>query len=536
MLSTARSSRPDVNRIASRGVRRARVPRSGWLTTATLFLVLAQAPDGHAQPNNACPPGFNDIRALAQHMNQSDIVNGTVSFADLFNFGQQLFTTNFNKCDGAGRPGRTATAGVHGVGSPRTPDPFKGPRSTILSGPDANSCASCHSEPGVGGAGSFHANLFEQAVDCDPVVGVIFSNRPFPPPAPPHDTRPCRPSTPTSTGGGFSHAFNERGSLGMFGAGAIELLGREMTDDLLALQTQALADAQAAGHDVTVTLKSKGVQFGTLTAHADGTVDTSGVEGVSPDLVIRPFGRKGQNKSIRHFSVQAFNRHLGMQPQEALEQTPGVSDPDQDGVTNELTIGDVTSAVVFQAALPVPRRIHLKGPQAKDAARGENLFAQVGCTGCHVPALPLKSTVFCEPNPRNNDGDFRDTSQQVCFDLRKTSGLRGNTVFAYTDLKRHTICDPTRDYDPETNHFCDDFPTTQTPATDKTGPGPSGTTDARPIINSSRPSYGTSGIPVPGAIAMISTPSTKRSFTTGAREPHRRPPTRRCPMKISSRW
>jgi hypothetical protein len=253
-----------------------------------------------------------------------------------------------------------------------------------------------------------------------------------------------------------------------------------MTDDLQNLQAQAIALAKAMNHDVTVQLVTKGVQFGTLTAHGNGTLDTSGVQGVSPDLVIRPFGRKGGNKSLRHFTVQAFNRHLGMQPQEALEQVaPNVTDPDQDGVTNELTVGDVTAAVIFQAALPVPRRSWQAGQYAQ-VQRGEKLFDQVGCTGCHKPSLPLRSTVYCEPNPRNNDGDFRDTSQKFCFDLKTTSGLRSNQVYAYTDLKRHTICDPTRDYDPTTNHYCDDVPISQTPATDKTGPGASGVTDRPP--------------------------------------------------------
>ena len=415
--------------------------------------------------------------ALSAHLDQADIASGKLSFKEIFKFGQQLFITDFNKCDGAGRPASGAQVGAHGVGLPRTPDPLRGPRFSGLSGPDGNSCASCHNEPGVGGAASFRANLAEQAVDCDPVAGVFLSSSLF---GMPGASRPCRPTTPTTTNNGFSHLFNERGSLGLFGSGAIELLGREMTDDLQNLQAQAIAQAQAAQNDVTVTLQTKGVQFGTLTAHPNATVDTSGVQGVSPDLVIRPFGRKGQNKSLRHFSIQAFNRHHGMQPQEALEQlSPPFSDPDPDldGFSDELTIGDITAVIVFQSALPVPRRVQLPHPKRGQAARGERLFAEVGCTGCHVPALPLNSTVLCDPNPRNNDGDFRDTGQQFCFDLQKTSGLRGNLVFAYTDLKRHSICDPSRDYDPATNHFCDDVPIANTPATDKTGPGESGVTD-----------------------------------------------------------
>ena len=40
--------------------------------------------------------------------------------------------------------------------------------------------------------------------------------------------------------------------------------------------------------------------------------------------------------------------------------------------------------------------------------------------------------------------------------------------------------DPTRDYDPVTNHYCDDPPLLQTAATDKTGPGAAGVVDRPP--------------------------------------------------------
>ena len=454
--------------------------RTGWLGRASMLLMLMQASPVDATEPQGCPPGFNDSPAMRGHMSQADIASGKLTFPEVFDFGRRLFITNFNRCDGAGRPGNTGAAGLHGVGGERTPDPFRGPRFTHLSGPDANSCASCHNEPVVGGTGSFHANLFaDSSADCDPVAGVFMSATIF---GFPNSPRPCKPITPTVSDG-FFHNFTDRGSLGLFGAGAIELLGREMTEDLFHQRARAIARAQLVQQDVAVTLQTKGVDFGTLIAHADGTVDTSGVQGVSPDLVIRPFGRKGQNKSIRHFSVQAFNRHLGMQPVEAVADfSPGTPDPDQDGVEEELTVGDVTAASVFQAALPVPQRVRLRGPQAREAERGERLFEQVGCENCHVAALPLRSTIYCEPNALNTDGDFRDTSQPFCFDLRRTSGLRGNLVVAYTDLKRHTICDPTRDFDPETNHFCDDPPLAVTPATDGTGPGDEGAGD-RPFYH-----------------------------------------------------
>ena len=48
----------------------------------------------------------------------------------------------------------------------------------------------------------------------------------------------------------FSPTFLERNTLGMFGSGAIELLGREMSQDLLALKAQAISQAASSGKDV----------------------------------------------------------------------------------------------------------------------------------------------------------------------------------------------------------------------------------------------------------------------------------------------
>jgi hypothetical protein len=108
MLLIASFWRADVNRSVSGGVRRGRVPRSGWLATATLLLMLVQTPHMNAQAQNTCPPGLNDTPALSSHLNQADIASGKLTFAQVFEFGRQLFITNFNACDGAGRPGSTA--------------------------------------------------------------------------------------------------------------------------------------------------------------------------------------------------------------------------------------------------------------------------------------------------------------------------------------------------------------------------------------------------------------------------------------------
>jgi hypothetical protein len=359
-----------------------------------------------------CPPGFNDTPAMPQHYGQATILNMPLN--RVFALGQQTFVTNFNACDGAGRPATT------GTGAERTADPVLGPRFTRVSAPETSSCAGCHSQPQPGGAGDFVANVFVLAQAADPVSRIILNED-------------------------FSDAWLERNTLGMFGSGAIEMLGREMTADLQAEQQRAITSAEASGASVTMNLLTKGVSFGALTANPDGSVDTDAVVGVDPDLVIKPFSRKGVFRSLREFTVTAMNQHHGMQ---AVERFGVGADPDEDGVVNELLIGDITAVTIFQAALPAPI-VSTQGVDRATVVHGAQVFNQVGCTGCHMPSLPLRSSQFCDPDLQNPAGTFNDTSQSYCFNLSQT-GISGNSVAAYTDLKRHVICDSNKP------HYCNE--------------------------------------------------------------------------------
>jgi cytochrome c peroxidase len=370
-----------------------------------------------AHEPHVCPPGINDTPALPGHLHQADVVK--LPFNAIFEAGQRIFNTRFNRCDGAGRPG------TNGGVKPRPVDPLEGPRFTRLSGPDSTTCSSCHNQPIAGGAGDFVSNVFVLAQNEIPVAAALLDPD-------------------------FMQTFLERKTLGMFGSGAIELLGREMTADLQAIQAEAISQAQSSGKEVTLPLVTKGVSFGSITADPDGSVDTSAVAGVDPDLIIKPFSRKGAMRSVREFTVNAMNQHHGMQPVERFGLN---TDPDRDGIANELSIGDITAVSVFQEGLPIPFQTPL-GPEQE---RGQALFSQVHCDSCHIPALPLTSTVFSDPNPMNlTSGPFKafvDTtpnhSQTYYFDLSET-GLQGNMVHAYTDLKRHVICDSVK------THYCNE--------------------------------------------------------------------------------
>ena len=191
----------------------------------------------------------------------------------------------------------------------------------------------------------------------------------------------------------------------MFGSGLIELLAREMTADLHAIRAQAIEDARTLGEPAIMNLVAKGVNFGRITASPDGSAHLGEVEGVDEDLIIKPFHQKGVVASLREFTVNAINHHHGMQPAERFGD--GL-DPDGDGVVNEVTRGDITAITIFQATLPPPGRVMPTNPSALEAVeQGEQLFSQVGCAVCHVPALPLRDPVFTEPGPYNPPGNLQ---------------------------------------------------------------------------------------------------------------------------------
>jgi len=217
---------------------------------------------------------------------------------------------------------------------------------------------------------------------------------------------------------------------------------------LRALRLSAINVAFHTFRNTPAHLVAKGIDFGEIIARPDGTVDTSGVRGISPDLIVRPFHQTGAAVSIRHFTNDAMNQHLGIQSAERF----GIDvDADGDGIANELTIGDMTAISLFQAQLGTPGRVIPDNPINRRAAEeGEALFSAIHCTDCHVPTMKLEHAMFSEANPFNPEWKVPFiVTKPVGFDMTKEGELPrleatpdgGAIVRAYTDLKRHSLCD-----------------------------------------------------------------------------------------------
>lgn len=362
-------------------------------------------------------------RALFGHVDEQDVTSNVWSFAQLRRAGKLLFDAKFTNEDGAGRPGAT------GNGSPTQRPIGTEPRFLRTAGPDANSCFGCHNDPASGGAGDFVTNVFAGTPSREPAILSI---------------------SPTLVA--------ERGTPSLFGAGVIEMLAREMTRDLQGQRSSAIEKAVSEGKPVRLPLVTKGVEFGHIIGLPDGNVDRTEINGVDKDLVVRPWGQKGVVTSLRTFTNTAMNQHHGMESVERFGMNlTGTPDFGGSGVQDALTVGDITAITVYQASLPVPGRVLPKDlPLLTAVATGEKLFTQIGCAECHKPRLPLYTTTYSEPGPYNLEGNLRLTEvvKPFTFDFlndmpspRPEMDATGILeVHAYTDLKRHVICDRERPF------------------------------------------------------------------------------------------
>jgi hypothetical protein len=252
-------------------------PLRGIGLLAVAFLTFAVATPAGAHTPHACPASLPDAPALTGHIEHADILAGTLSFDAVAAHGEALFSARFNRCDGQGRPGTEST------GEKRAAE--GAPDFTRASGPEASSCAGCHQQPFAGGAGEFVANVFVNARGSVSAAEIAKDAQ-----------------------------INERNTLGMHGAGLIEMLAREMTDELEAIREDAKMRAGAGenGGKVTLRLIAKGVEFGSFTARGGRLVEIDGIRGVDTDLIVKPFAQSGTVGSLRVFSVAALNQHHGM--------------------------------------------------------------------------------------------------------------------------------------------------------------------------------------------------------------------------------
>ena len=381
---------------------------------------------------------------------------GHYTLREVIENGRHLFTTPFTKAEGYGEGGKPNGAGGFLIG-PREqtfrqnldafrvqtksglsndqlrqflnfPVPEVNPNTqkivypyVRLDGLDSQSCWECHNligserlpdtrsyalsrkQSAAAGAGGFAGNAFINPDLPDPIFMFIRN--------PPH----------------------------MFGSGYAQELAEEMTLDLLGLRTIALRDALAnPGVAASQPLKAKTIDFGSFVVTYTGDpgakpglktvidqlnenpgqdppgfkIQWDKIQGVSVDLVIRPFQFKGIASNVRNFVRDACNFHFGMEPREI---NPGFDTPtenhdsDNDGIPDELSLGDVSALTVYTMAIRPPFEVQSADEVENRLARRGGISSKATRYSrrpyparCHTPSLHVIDAIAVVRDPRKD--------------------------------------------------------------------------------------------------------------------------------------
>jgi len=329
------------------------------------------------------------------HLFQEDVDSGFWDKDALFRFGDSLFEHEFRGMDGYGAEPNPRLSRVH--------DGARG-------GLDTFSCAACHFVGGPNGAGTATQNTYFFG-DGDDIASAQVRNAPH-----------------------------------VLGLGFVQAVAAEMSADLQQIRDDAITRAAETGDPVQVDLATRDVDFGHLVASPDGSVDLGGIEGVDPDLVVKPFGWKGTFATLRRTIEDAARVHFGIQshvlalqwqedPDPVLGDGPDWWDPDGDGHQRELEEGILSAGAIYIAMLEGPVVIPPHDPALRDRwAHGSALMDEVGCTSCHTRELLLKSP-FWDETPDTTGGEPIRLSLLLDGEGPKPSPL----VQLYSDLKRHDM-------------------------------------------------------------------------------------------------
>jgi hypothetical protein len=216
-----------------------------------------------------------------------------------------------------------------------------------------------------------------------------------------------RPRGAAGSGGVLDTRPDGRHVPHLFGLGIREMLGDEITTDLRNIQSQAVGQARAAKHPVTLKLESKGIEYGFVTGRPDGTVDTSKVSGVDPDLRIKPFNAEGSMFSMRQFLVQGLHNEMGLEDSydpdilaaSAGERVVTPSGMVLDGSLDKLSpppTPDAQNGNEIDPAVADYLEFYLlnyfkpaHGQQNPTTQLGRRVFDKIGCTSCHIANLTI---------------------------------------------------------------------------------------------------------------------------------------------------
>ncbi len=146
------------------------------------------------------------------------------------------------------------------------------------------------------------------------------------------------------------------------------------------------------------------------------------IDPLSGDTMLGRFGLKANLPTLRVQNAMAYSEDMGV-TSSVLPQESSFAQTQYDELLDEVEVADETLDVVtfYVQTLGVPARRSVEDPQV---LQGEELFADLGCAGCHIP--------------QTETGDFPAVPE-----------LANQVIFPFTDLLLHDMGEGLSDNRPD---------------------------------------------------------------------------------------
>lgn len=359
------------------------------------------------------PPPGKTTTQREPDIDQEKLLRGEYALGYVLEAGQNQFNFPFTAEHGHGEGVKGPRSKQRAIWNPRggtVADPEAWPFLRV-NGIDSQSCFECHNSIGVevpADSKAKPAHVRKPSAQGGPAgaANTAFINDQFPE----HLAQllvkdPAKKAVMTKFARNPPHVF---------GTGYTQRLATEMSTELQAQTKATLRAAQNNLYQVkTIALQSKGVQFGEYSVICASktacSIDDSKVVGVQKDFVVRPFQWGGIASSVRHFARDALDFHFSVQ---AVEKV-GHKDCDLDGLSDEITVGNVSALTAYVAMFRPPHQEIAPGKETA-IAQGQKIFESIGCNMCHRTTMTITNptlTILTPPPVLESDACPREVAQ-----------------------------------------------------------------------------------------------------------------------------
>lgn len=318
---------------------------------------------------------------------------------------------------------------------------------------NGQSCVACHNQGGVGGGGEAEFNAHTIGIEKLSIVGGTVDN----------DVvrkllRSFYPGFVLSNGTIINTAsLSHHGGTPMLAASRRELLSQlpaefsgsggasHPSEVRYASMNPILFSHSAAGYQMA--LQARLFQRNTTSLYGAGLIDqipdkllASHVKAQQshPEISGRPstlrdgrfgkFGWRANVGSLIEFTDQACANEVGLE----TKRKPQASDPMNPAYRNpgvDISDDQIRMMRNFVAALPAPiRLVPDDSTERMNAARGEQLFAQVGCAVCHVPNMGPAHGIYSDLLLHDMGYELMDLNHAEPYIKRATPATRVSVV------------------------------------------------------------------------------------------------------------